>query len=259
MAYLNKEDIFHLEQIGLPVIGLASDLVQHDSGYHIHNSHLQILYAPSGCMTLIAEDRQVILPPRKLLLIPAGVKHRVTFRNVVAYRSIYIRSEEIKSLSTDLTVLSVNSLLQQLIERIAWWDWTTSYSVEQEHILTVFWDELTIAKKGNYELKIPTDYRLIDKVKSFVFEKEMPPFLKDLSKEVGASEKTISRIFQKETGMSYQDWRLQWNLVRAIELLAEKLTISEIAIELRFSSDSAFIEFFKKHTGVTPNKYLQEK
>lgn len=257
MAYLNKEDIFYLEQIDLPVIGLASDLVQHDSGEHTHIRHGQILYAPSGCMTLVTDNRQVILPPGKLLFIPANITHRVTFRNVVAYRSIYIDKEVFVEMPEDLTVLSVNGLLQQLIERIAWWDWSSDYTLEQENILRVFWDEFNVAEKENYDLKIPIDYRVNSKVKGFVYNKITPPFLKDLSKEVGASEKTISRIFKKETGMSYQDWRLQWNLFRAIELLAEKFTISEVALELKFSSDSAFIDFFKKHTGITPYKYLQ--
>lgn len=257
MAYLNKEDLFHLELITASVVGLASDLVQHDSGEHTHCNHGQILYAPSGCMTLVTEDRQVILPPGKLLFIPANITHRVIFRNVVAYRSIYLDNQTFGDMPIDLTVLSVNALLQQLIERIAYWDWNVKYSIAQENILTVFWDEFNASKREQYDLKIPTDYRVYDKIKSFVHDKVIPPFLKDLSKEVGASEKTISRIFKRETGMSYQDWRLQWNLFRAIELLAEKLTISEIAVELKFSSDSAFIEFFKKHTGTTPHKYLK--
>ncbi len=257
MAYLNKDEIFYLEQIEVPIIGLASDLMQHDSGSHTHSQHGQILYAPSGCMTLVTENRQVILPPGKLLFIPANITHRVTFRNVVAYRSIYIDKDLFEDVPADLTVLSVNALLQQLIERIAWWDWSAPYSVSQENILKVFWDEFTQAEKEHYDLKIPTDYRIHNRTKRFVHDKEIPPFLKDFSKEVGASEKTISRIFKKETGMSYQDWRLQWNLFRAIELLAEKYTISEVALELKFSSDSAFIEFFKKHTGTTPYKYLQ--
>lgn len=31
----------------------------------------------------------------------------------------------------------------------------------------------------------------------------------------GASEKTISRIFRRETGLSYQQWRQQWRLIKA--------------------------------------------
>ena len=62
----------------------------------------------------------------------------------------------------------------------------------------------------------------------------------------------MSRIFKAETGMSYQDWRQQWRLMKAIELLATPLPVSEVAHQLNFSSDSAFIAFFKQQTGKTP-------
>lgn len=80
----------------------------------------------------------------------------------------------------------------------------------------------------------------------------LPPELQALQAQIGASGRTIGRIFQRETGMSYQQWRQQWRLMRAIELLATGRTISYSAFELGFASDSAFIAFFKAMTGVTP-------
>ncbi|MCO7723072.1 helix-turn-helix transcriptional regulator [Myroides odoratimimus] len=255
MAYLHSEQEFHPEQIDLPVIGLASDLVQHDSGFHQHDEHQQLLYAPSGCMTLLTDDTQVILPPTRMLIIPARLSHRVFFRNVVAYRSIYFTAKEQLWTADTIKVLEVNPLLEQLIERICFWDWK-AYTDEQLAIVKVFSNELNAAHIEDYHLKIPEDTRLKDTIRQFIMEKRVPPFLKDLTQEVGASEKTISRIFKKETGMVYQDWRLQWKYYRSLELLAEDMTISEVADVLEFSSDSAFIEFFKKHAGITPHRYL---
>ena len=256
MAYLSKEQALDLRSIDQAVIGLASDLVQHDSGFHSHGEHAQILYAPSGCMTLLTRNRQVILPPQKLLFIPAGLEHRVTFRNVVAYRSIYIATSEIGVNPLDLHVRVVSPLLAEVIERICWWSWETALTQAQLHILQVFWDEFYSAKEESYALEIPVDYRLQTLVSSFMTEKKVPPFLKEFAQYVGASEKTITRIFKRETKMSYQAWRQQWRLYRAIELLAENESISEVSEELEFSSDSAFIEFFKNHTGVTPARYF---
>lgn len=254
MAYLRPEDEFIAENIDLPIIGIASDMSLHDSGFHQHDYHTQILYAPSGCMTLVSDKVQVVLPPSKLLIIPPKVRHRVTFRNVVAYRSIYIRDRDFE-LPSMITVLSVNSLFREVIERICYWEWK-EYSNENINLLKVFWDEFNSSTISNYSLSIPNDYRIKDVIEKYLLHEEIPPFLNELAQQVGASEKTISRIFKKETGMSYQNWRLQWRLFRAIELLAEQKTIGEITDELNFSSDSAFIDFFKKQTGVTPNKYV---
>ncbi|MGG5505227.1 MULTISPECIES: AraC family transcriptional regulator [unclassified Myroides] len=256
MAYLTREQELNLEAINQDVIGLASDLVQHDSGFHSHEKHAQILYASSGCMTLLTRNRQVILPPQKLLYIPAGLEHRVTFRNVVAYRSIYLAVDQLQLDDLNLQVRSVSSLLAEIIERICWWEWKGTPTEQQQHILRVFWDEFQDAKEESYALEIPSDYRLQSLMTAFMIEKKVPPFLKELTHRVGASEKTITRIFKRETKMTYQAWRQQWRLYRAIELLAESEIISDVSTQLEFSSDSAFIEFFKNHTGVTPTKYF---
>ncbi|MCY1458200.1 Helix-turn-helix domain protein [compost metagenome] len=55
--------------------------------------------------------------------------------------------------------------------------------------------------------------------------------------------------------MSYQQWRQQWRLVRAVEQLAIHQPLSQVALELGFASDSAFIAFFKSMTGSTPRAY----
>jgi AraC-like DNA-binding protein len=56
--------------------------------------------------------------------------------------------------------------------------------------------------------------------------------------------------------MTYQQWRQQWRLLKAIELLSGARSVSEVAHNLAFSSDSAFIAFFKKQTGQTPLSFI---
>lgn len=58
--------------------------------------------------------------------------------------------------------------------------------------------------------------------------------------------------------MPYQAWRQQWRLMKAIELLAEGCSVSHVAFALDFSSDSAFISFFRKQTGGTPSQYIRQ-
>ncbi|MDR2224121.1 MAG: helix-turn-helix transcriptional regulator [Flavobacteriaceae bacterium] len=258
MAYLESFLPLDLDSINEHMIGVASDMKHHDSGFHQHDIYAQLLYAPSGCMTLWTSNKRILLPPSRMLYIPAGLSHRVTLRNVVAYRSIYFRVSSIQEdLPFDLRIMTVNPLLEQLIERICWWDWNNTFSIEQENIKKVFWDEWRMARLERYELVFPSDNRLSQQLEAFTTNDKVPPFLNVFAKEVGASEKTISRIFKKETGLSYQDWRMQWKFYRAIELLIENNSIGDIALHLDFSSDSAFVDFFRKQSGVTPLKYCE--
>ncbi|AZA82886.1 AraC family transcriptional regulator [Chryseobacterium lactis] len=258
MAILQQSEEFEADNLKKKVIGIASDMVMHDSGFHLHRRKAQLLYAPSGCMTVTTSDRQFVLPPFRMLWIPSNEIHRVNFRNIVAYRSIYFDTDYAeKYMNSSLKVLHVNPLLKEIIERICFWDWSAP-DRNQENILKVFWNEMNGAREEKLALKMPEDRRFKKAAEEWTTRLSMPPMLKKLAEESGAVEKTISRIFKKETGLSYQDWRQQWRLQRSIELLVEGNSIGEVAYILDFSSDSAFIEFFKKHTGSTPLQYLMK-
>ncbi|WP_160136801.1 AraC family transcriptional regulator [Chryseobacterium sp. c4a] len=256
MAVLKQNEEFNADALKGKVIGIASDMVMHDSGFHDHKFKAQLLYAPSGCMTVTTSNRQFVLPPFRMLWIPANEIHRVNFRNVVAYRSVYFDSEYAeKYMSSGLKVLHVNSLLKEIIERMCFWEWE-ALDTTQNNILNVFWDEIKQAPEENLNLKMPSDSRFKRVVEEWTTRVSMPPMLKNLAEQTGAVEKTITRIFRKETDLSYQEWRQQWRLQRSIELLVDGNSIGEVSYMLDFSSDSAFIDFFKKHTGSTPLQYL---
>lgn len=256
MAILKQNEEFDADSIKEKVVGIASDMIMHDSGFHQHTTKAQLLYAPSGCMTVTTSDRQFVLPPFRMLWIPTHEVHRVNFRNIVAYRSIYFdESISEKYLHSGLKVLNVNPLLKEIIERICFWEWK-SFSQDQENIVSVLWDEINAAPEENLSLTMPKDPRLKRATENWTKRISMPPMLKNLAEETGGVEKTITRIFKRETGLSYQEWRQQWRLQRSIELLVEGNSIGEVSHMLDFSSDSAFIEFFKKHTGSTPLQYL---
>ncbi|SHO20381.1 Bacterial regulatory helix-turn-helix s, AraC family protein [Moritella viscosa] len=59
--------------------------------------------------------------------------------------------------------------------------------------------------------------------------------------------------------MSYQSWRQQWRVLAAIELLSKHLRVTDIAYRLGFSSDSAFISFFRQKTGFTPLHFIENQ
>ncbi|UNM95569.1 helix-turn-helix transcriptional regulator [Ignatzschineria rhizosphaerae] len=252
MAWIESDAKFDADKMMQPIIGIASKLVRHDSGLHQHQKG-QFLFSEKGAMTIILGDSMSVLPPQRLAWIPPGLIHRVQLREVVNYRSIYIDASIFTHLPKGHTIWHVTPLLRAVLEMIALSDWDTNWELgtRENHWLQVLWDELTFGKTENIQLPLPEDYR---------FQKlnfsALPPELKELTKIVGASEKTITRIFQKETGLGYQAWRQQWRLLKAIELLSDELPLMDIAIELGFSNDSAFAQFFKRMTGKTPKQYL---
>lgn len=251
MVIISSETCFNADYFTIPVVGIAADMPTHDSGPHSHSRH-QLLFSTTGCMTIEMEKTLYLLPARRAMWIPAGVVHRVMMRGVTAYRSLYF-SIDLPFSKTPLQVFSVNALLFEIIERMSFWPWTMPTDC-QNNILNVFIDELHTAPKESWDLKFPQDDRLSIWIEQ-IHQGILPLRLNVLAKKIGACERTISRIFIRDTGMNYQSWRQQWRLLKGMEMLADNKSTNEIAQFLDFSSDSAFIAFFRQYTGVTPNNY----
>ena len=77
------------------------------------------------------------------------------------------------------------------------------------------------------------------------------------SKVVGASERTIIRLFPEETGMTFTRWRQQARLLAAVQMLANDRPVTEIATELGYDSPSAFSAMFRKALGSSPTEYFR--
>jgi AraC-like DNA-binding protein len=175
-------------------------------------------------------------------------------RSVVDYRSLYFRKDVAATMPAEVRVIDVSPLLHAVMEPIANADFEQTWaSGRHAHLLGLCIDEICTARCTPMLLALPSDRRLAILLAQ---PENLPPELQVLETQVGASAKTITRIFQKETGMSYQSWRQQWRLMRAIELLSTGRGISYVAAELQFSSDSTFIAFFRNMLGETPKAYL---
>ena len=254
MAWITAESEFSPDRYEHCVVGIASELAQHDSGIHWHKMG-QLLFSQQGCMRITLNESICFLPPARIAWIPSRVVHRVQIRGVVGYRSVYFDQKHYPALAERVEVLSATPLLREVLERIAFAEFTTDWQHgAARNILAVCLDELQSAQRELTFLPLPKDRRL-----RCLSEMEAPPPLHTLARYSGASEKTISRILSRETGLTYQQWRQQWRLFKAVELLVEAHPLSEIASILEFSSDSAFATFFKNMTGKTPKAYMTHR
>ncbi|WP_104038088.1 AraC family transcriptional regulator [Vibrio jasicida] len=257
MALLSKGDHFCADEHNGLVIGVAVEVSDHDSGIHFHAKD-QLLSSQHGCMTITLEDVKYVLPPMRAAWIPKGVSHNAQSTNVAQYRSLYFDPSLTERLPRKIRIFDVTPLMRILIERMSFWPFDKPES-EQINTLNLFIEELNDSEDVYLQLPLPKDYRLQSWIAKIDDEAFTAPSLAKLSQLVGASEKTVTRIFNRETGMPYQSWRQQWRLLGAIELLSSGMRLSDVAHRLEFSSDSAFIYFFRQKTGTTPMSYLNNE
>ncbi|WP_307872568.1 helix-turn-helix transcriptional regulator [Paractinoplanes ovalisporus] len=76
---------------------------------------------------------------------------------------------------------------------------------------------------------------------------------------VGASDRTLSRLFRHDLGMTFPQWRTQLRLHRALVLLADGAPVTIVAHRCGWSSASTFIDVFRRTFGNTPGAHLPRR
>jgi AraC-like DNA-binding protein len=85
--------------------------------------------------------------------------------------------------------------------------------------------------------------------------------IETLAREVGASARTLSRLFSSETQLSFKSWRQRARIAAAIEKLSMEANVSvkQLASDLGYASVPAFSHAFRQVTGKTPTEFAQTK
>jgi len=80
--------------------------------------------------------------------------------------------------------------------------------------------------------------------------------LAELSAECGLSPNHLAEMFTRDVGTSPRQYLLRTRMDRAQALLSETdIGVSDLALELGFSSGQHFATTFKAHVGITPNQH----
>ena len=76
------------------------------------------------------------------------------------------------------------------------------------------------------------------------------------SKDTGMARRTFMRAFSGEMYKPFGRWRQHARLFAALEMLAQGMSITDVAIAVGYCSVSAFNEVFRAALGTTPQAYF---
>jgi AraC-like DNA-binding protein len=239
----------------LPVLGFARDEGPYDTGWH-HHTRCQLLFAIRGVMTVRTHDGTWTVPPQQAVWVPAGVEHAVHAVQEVAMRSLYLDPDAARGLPETCCVLPVPPLLRELILRVVALGRSYPPDGPEARMVAVIPDELRRLKPEPLHLPLPRDARLSIVTAALIADPGDRRDLGDWAAQAGASERTLARLFNRETGMTFGAWRQRRRLLAAVERLAGGDPVTTVALDLGYDSPSAFITMFKKSLGDTPGRYL---
>jgi AraC-like DNA-binding protein len=79
------------------------------------------------------------------------------------------------------------------------------------------------------------------------------------AQQIGASERTLGRLFIRHLGMNFGAWRRRLRLLEAIDRLGDGASVTEVAYELGYGSPSAFIAMFRENLGIAPARFFSDQ
>ncbi|MGG7539875.1 AraC family transcriptional regulator, partial [Rhizobium sp. 12,4] len=188
--------------------------------------------------------------------LPTGVVHRVGSPLGAVFRSLWIADEAGANLPKVPTIFMMSPLLQALIIEATELEGQEDRDGYSSRVTTLILDQfvrvqpcLRLCPGKNAALTKLCEALYLDPTDDLSPE--------EWSEMLNMSPRTLARGFNTELGMSLRWWRRRLRLFRSIELLGGGLGGTQVAMELRYGSTSAFAFAFRNEMGSSPQVYMR--
>jgi AraC-like DNA-binding protein len=244
-----------IESVPRPVIAVGND---YPAG-HLHPTHRhrrsQLLFAEVGTMLVRTSLGVWMVPSHQAIWIPQGIPHSIAMLSRVATRSVYLDQEAAGGMAKDCQVVGISPLLRQLL--IAAVDVPAEYEPASRagKLMSLLIDEVRAAPVLPLSLPMPVDARLAARCRDFIERPSAQDTIDLWSRELGLSRRTFTRIFKRQTGLSFSVWQRRACLLSALPRLLSGERVTTIAFDLGYSSPEAFAVMFKQLVGSAPDTY----
>jgi len=233
--------------------------VRHTSDYeippHAHDWH-QLIYASEGVMWVHTAQGDWVVPPNRAVWVPAGVEHGIEMTGTVFVQTLYLAQGISGALPVRCCAVNVSPLLRELIRHTVALGMLDKNVPARARLIDFLVDQLSVLPTIPLQLPWPSDERAQRAAAWLRKHPDDPGLIKQMAKRVVASARTLERLFQKETGMTFGKWRQQLRLLHALRLLADGRAVTAVALDVGYDSPSAFIAMFKRTLGTTPYRYF---
>ncbi|UUN25216.1 AraC family transcriptional regulator [Streptomyces sp. FIT100] len=228
-------------------------------GYHLDthsHAHGQLVYAAAGALATTTERGTWVAPANRVTWTPPGFDHSHRFYGRTDVRLVAIPAGLCDALVAHPSVFAVNPLLREAL--LALTDRREVRPGAYERLRAVVIDELAETPEQSLHLPQPRDDRLRAATDLLHADPGRTATLAQLGRTVGASERTLSRLFHTELGMGFQRWRTVLRIHHAVVHLTNGRSVTETATECGWSNPSSFIAAFTEVVGQTPGRYQAE-
>ncbi|MET4682752.1 AraC family transcriptional regulator [Brevundimonas faecalis] len=247
---------FDPDRTGRRIAALGLDIADHAEEIPVHRHRQgQLVFARQGAVTCRADGGSWIVPAGRGVWIPGGVAHsnRATANARLAFLFV---EPGAAALPDRCCTLAVSPMVREMIAHLADRPQDAPFDARAERLEQVLLDELAVMPREDFGLP-GSEHRQVGRILAALTADPADRRTQaEWAREVGASERALTRLMLQETGMTFGRWRQRLHLAVALRELASGASVQRTAEDLGYASTTAFITMFKKATGRTPARFF---
>jgi transcriptional regulator GlxA family with amidase domain len=194
-----------------------------------------------------------IVPANRVAWTPAGFTHYHRAHGHTDMRIEFLPASLARLVPGHPAVFTASGLAREILLTLTG---PRNYDrAARARLRRVLVDELHEAQEQPLQVPEPHDDRL-QAIAQILYEQPADnTSLAELGQMIGASARTLSRLFHNELGMTFYEWRTQLRIYHALVLLADGHDTTHVAHSCGWANPSSFIAAFTNIIGTTPGRY----
>lgn len=245
-----------VDNVPRPIVAIGGDYAD---GHHIephHHRRGQLISSATGVIVLSTAEGTWVMPPQRGMWIPPATEHSVCMVGSVSMQSLYLEPDAVPELPNRCQVVAISPFMRSLItEALAL---PLEYELEGRAgaLMQLIGHEMQQLPVLPLSLRYPANGALSTRCRQFVERPSIHETTDEWAAALRMSRRTFTRLFRRETGLSFVAWRQQACLLYALPRLAGGQPVTTVALDLGYENPAAFTLMFKRAFGKPPLAYL---
>lgn len=215
----------------------------------------QLVYATSGALVVTVAGARHVITPEQAVWLPTGTEHSTGALDGAEFRNLYVADGPGLAMPALCTVYGVAPLLRALILELAAMVGRDEDAGYRDRVDVLLIDQLHRLRPQPRPLPWPSSPALRTLCAALYEAPGDARSVAEWGARLGASPRTLTRRFERETGLGLRAWRQRLRLFRALEWLSAGRPVTAVALDLGYAAPAAFIYMFRREMGCSPTRW----
>lgn len=239
-----------------PAVAARLEVDRNDMEQPVHRHRKgQLVLALRGGVMCEVPGAVWMVPPQHAVWIPGGMPHsnRVTHNARICLLFV---EPGAAAMPGKCCTLAIHPMLRELVLHLA--DQGPEYprAGATARLVAVLLEQLAMAPVEQLHLPVSDHPKIRHLADALATDPADRSTLAQWGQRLAMGERSLARLVQRETGLTFGLWRQQLHLIIALRQLAEGAPVQQVAGNLGYDSVTAFITMFRKALGKPPTQYF---